>query len=82
MSNLPEDDMGRDPLRCTVCDRIVGYAEGQCPPGLHGRIPGELKPARSQAELIRTRNSNILVCLAVAQFSWNIIIGLYILGVI
>jgi len=35
----------------------------------------KLKPARSQAELVRTRNSNILLVIAFLQASLNIMVA-------
>jgi hypothetical protein len=82
MSNLPEDYPNRDPMECRVCSRVVGYGEGQCPPGLHGRVRGELKPARSQAELVRTRNSNVLVIFAGSSLMTNLLIALRVFHII
>lgn len=44
--------------------------------------PKPLKPARSQAELIRTRNSNILVCIAIASWLTNTLVALKVFGIL
>lgn len=41
-----------------------------------------LKPARSQAELVRTRNSNIMLFFAVTQSTVTILIALKTFGII
>jgi hypothetical protein len=41
-----------------------------------------LKVARSQAELIRTRNSNVILFLAVMQTTTNILVAFKVFGVI
>jgi hypothetical protein len=48
----------------------------------HDDYMRRLKPARSQAELVRTRNSNVLLGLAIAQVTCNIAVALRIFHII